>query len=384
MPVVGTPIKGQPLAGLTRHASAPAEREGALAAVLERLKHAKRPVLLPSAAVSRFGLLAKVTALLDRSRIPFALAPMDKGILDETHPGYLGVYAGVASAPAAVRQAVEEADLVLDLGGLVFEDLNTGYWSDRLGDDRLITFGADFVRVGDKLFTAATLSDMVDGLLTGAPVFDAPTLPEKKFLDLQGAAGDKIGSASFYPRLQRMLRAGDVLVAETGTASANLAKLLLPRGVSCESQTLWGAIGWATPATLGIAMADLSRRAVLVTGDGAHQLTANDIGVMGRYGIKPVIFVLNNGIYGIEDVLSERGHVYDDIAPWNYHTVPAAMGCKGWFAARVATVAELEQAIATAQTHDGACYIEVLIPEAESQPLPKAMIDQIYKTDVPR
>lgn len=384
MPVVGTPIKGRPLASVKRHASAPDELAGALAEVLDRLKQAKRPVLLPTAAIARYGLQAKVTALLDRTRIPFALSPMDKGVLDEAHPGYLGLYAGEASAPAAVRQAVEEADLILDLGGLVFEDLNTGYWSDRLGDDRLITLGASFVEAGGKLFTAATLTDMVDGLLAAAPVFDRLPQPEKTLTDLAGAPGDRLGAASFYPRLQRLLRQGDVLVIETGTASAILPKLLLPAGVSCESQTLWGSIGWATPATLGVAMADLSRRAVLVTGDGAHQLTANEIGVMGRYGIKPLIFVLNNGIYGVEDVLSERGHVYDDIAPWNYHAVPAAMGCKGWFTARVATVAELEQAIATAQAHDGGCYIEVMIPETESQPIPRAMIDRIYKAPTPR
>ena len=46
---------------------------------------------------------------------------------------------------------------------------------------------------------------------------------------------------------------------------------------------------------------------------------------MGRYGVKPVIFVLNNGIYGIEDVISERGHPYDDLASVNYHLLPAAL-----------------------------------------------------------
>ena len=62
-----------------------------------------------------------------------------------------------------------------------------------------------------------------------------------------------------------------------------------------HSQPLWGSIGWATGATLGIALADPSRRTVLFTGEGSHQMSAADIGTMGRNGLKPVIFVLNNG-----------------------------------------------------------------------------------------
>ena len=32
----------------------------------------------------------------------------------------------------------------------------------------------------------------------------------------------------------------------------------------------------------------------LITGEGSHQLTANDIGSMGRFGANVIVFVLNN------------------------------------------------------------------------------------------
>jgi indolepyruvate decarboxylase len=104
---------------------------------------------------------------------------------------------------------------------------------------------------------------------------------------------------------------------------------------------------------------------------------------MGRYGIKPVIFVINNDIYGVEDFFSERGHVYDDIARLNYHLLPEAFGCKGWLTAKVGTVAELEDILGKIEKHDGAAYIQVLIPESESQPLPAEVIDRDYKLRVP-
>jgi len=183
--------------------------------------------------------------------------------------------------------------------------------------------------------------------------------------------------------LQRILKSGDVLVVETGTCIMHTTPMVLPDGVGFQTQTLWGSIGWATPAAEGVCMANKKGRTILVTGDGSHQLTANEIGVMGRFGIKPIIFVLNNNIFGVENVLSEIGPSYDELAKWDYSKIPSAMGCDAWFATRASTVAELDAAIEKANAFDGASYIEVMIPASESQPLPLNVQNQIYKTNIP-
>ena len=36
--------------------------------------------------------------------------------------------------------------------------------------------------------------------------------------------------------------------------------------------------------------------------------------------------------------------VHNDLAPWNYHALPAALGCRGWFTAKVTTLGELDAA----------------------------------------
>src|SRR5947209_4121730 len=134
-----------------------------------------------------------------------------------------------------------------------------------------------------------------------------------------------------------------------------------PGGAEVQLQPRWGSIGWATGATLGIALADPSRRTVLFTGEGSHQMTANDIGTMGRNGLKPVIFVLNNEGYMVERALEENPDwVYNDLAPWNYRALPAALGCRGWFTTKVTTLGELDAALARASMGESASYIEVV------------------------
>ncbi|QWD62585.1 alpha-keto acid decarboxylase family protein [Polynucleobacter sp. MWH-UH25E] len=384
MPIIGNPIKGVPLAQIRRVQSDPAALNAAINFILGKVQASKNVVVLPTQFATNYGLTGALLAFLNKSNFPFATTPMDKGVISEAHPSYLGIYNGMSSAPSSVKTLVESADLVLDIGGVVFEDFNTTFWTDSLSSAKLLTIGDQFVRMGNTIFTGVTMGDALLGLterITSGPKLSNTN--SHSVMPLVGTPTDPTSSANLYPRIQRMLKSGDILVVETGTCVLHTTPMFLPDGVGFQTQTLWGSIGWATPAAEGICMANKKGRTILVTGDGSHQLTANEIGVMGRYGLKPIIFVLNNAIYGVENVLSEIGPSYDDLAKWNYAQIPAAMGCGDWFAARVATVAELDAAIEKANTFDGASYIEVMIPASESQPLPLNVQNQIYRTNIP-
>jgi indolepyruvate decarboxylase len=384
MPVIGKPVKGVPLSQIKRTHSDPAALAAAIDFVVGKMQASKNTIALPTQFVTNYGLTAALLNFLNTSKLPFATTPMDKGVLSESHPGYLGIYSGMGSSPVDLKATVEGAELVLDIGGVVFEDFNTTFWTDNIASTKLIVLGDQFVRMGSTIFTGVTLGDMLEGLTKR--VSARPNLSVKSsqpVMPIVGAATDPTSSDNFYPRLQSLLKSGDVLVVETGTCIMYTTPMLLPDGVGFQTQTLWGSIGWATPAAEGVCMANKKGRTILVTGDGSHQLTANEIGVMGRYGIKPIIFVLNNNIFGVENVLSEIGPSYDELAKWKYAQIPAAMGCDTWFAARVSTVAELDAAIKKANTYDGASYIEVMIPAAESQPIPLNVQNQIYKTNIP-
>ena len=383
-PIIGKPVKGGPLSLITRSQSDPTTLKAAIEFIVGKIQVSKNIVALPTQFASNFGALEHLKQFLNKSNIPYATTPMDKAVISEAHPNYLGIYNGMNSSPAVLKATVESADLVLDIGGVVFEDFNTTFWTDNIAQSRLLTLGDQFVRLGNTIFTGVVLSDILMGLTDRISLAPKPNDANTQLqLPLVGVPNDPTSSNNFYPRLQKMLRSGDVLVVETGTCIMYTTPMTLPDGVGFQTQTLWGSIGWATPAAEGVCMANKKGRTILVTGDGSHQLTANEIGVMGRYGIKPIIFVLNNNIFGVENVLSEIGPSYDELAKWNYSQIPSAMGCDTWFSVRVSTVGELNAAIEKANTFDGASYIEVMIPASESQPLPLAIQNQIYKTNIP-
>jgi indolepyruvate decarboxylase len=57
------------------------------------------------------------------------------------------------------------------------------------------------------------------------------------------------------------------------------------------------------------------------------------------------------------------------VASWRYSEVPPALGCNGWFTARLSTCGELDQAISAAERGDSAANIEVVTDTYAASPL---------------
>ena len=333
----------------------------AVAAITERIEAARSLAVLGAYTVSRFKLQRSLQALIETLGCPFAAMAMDKGVLSEAHPQFVGTYSGAASSPA-VREAVEGADLIIDAGGVSFNDINTSAYSSRIPPERLIIIDVDHVRIGDRVYNPVRMGDVFELLTKSLRKNFGYLAPRRETKALPGGKpSDPITAAALYPRYRDFLKPFDQIVLESGSSTSGIVPLPLPDGAEVHCQPLWGSIGWATGATLGIALADRSRRTVLFTGEGSHQMTAADVGTMARNRLKPVIFVLNNGGYMVERALEANPDwVYNDLAPWNYHALPAALGCRGWFTAKVTTLGELDAALARASTGESACYIEVV------------------------
>ncbi|MBM3857634.1 MAG: alpha-keto acid decarboxylase family protein, partial [Verrucomicrobia bacterium] len=127
--------------------SQPRELAAATKELVQRLAGAKNPIILPAFTIARYGLQKEFQQLLKLSGIPYATMLMDKGVISESRPNYLGMYRGTASE-AFVKEAVESADLILNIGGALFTDLSTGFFSHKINSEKMITLWSDFVEIG--------------------------------------------------------------------------------------------------------------------------------------------------------------------------------------------------------------------------------------------
>ena len=332
----------------------------AVAAIAEKVRGAKSIVAFPAFILSRLGLQNEAKQAIEALGCPFATTTMEKCIIDESHPQFAGVYAGAASTEKT-RQIVEDAELVLDLGGISLNDETTAGFSERLDPARFVSVGLNDVRIGQQVIANVRIVDVLGAiakLKSSLPSFKRT--PEQA-QPVNGKASDKITMDQLYPRYAAFIRPGDNVVLESGSSTLGLAPETLANDVQVHIQMLWGSIGWATGASFGIALANANRRTVLITGEGSHQLTANEIGNMGRYGAKPIIFVLNNDGYMVERALEPYPDwSYNDLAKWRYADLPRALGCADWVTARVETLGELDAAMKAARESRSGAYIEII------------------------
>jgi len=205
---------------------------------------------------------------------------MDKGVLSEAHPQFVGTYAGGASSPA-VREAVEGADLVIDAGGVSFNDINTSAYSSRIAPEKLVSIGIDHVRIGSRIYNPVRMNDVFDLLARSvrknfgysAPAQNSPGETRRQ-TERPGHRSGAVSAVSGLPEA----------VGPNRHRERQQHPRHCPASPSRRRRSAWpaplGLNRMATGATLGIALADPSRRTVLFTGEGSHQLTANDIGTI--------------------------------------------------------------------------------------------------------
>jgi indolepyruvate decarboxylase len=250
-------------------------------------------------------------------------------------------------------------------------DFNTGAFTARLDPMKTIEIGHHRTRVGSQAYPNVEMADILTDLAGRVTRRNGkPPVKPTSLGPIVGSDSDVITAEALYPRWANFLRPSDIVVAETGTCSMGLGFALMPKGATFHNQTLWGAIGWATPAAFGAAVAAPERRLVLVTGEGSHQLTAQEITQFGRRGLKPIIFVLNNSGYLIERLLCRDPKIaYNDVASWRYSEIPHALGCDDWFTARVTTCGEFDEALRRAGQDGGAAYIEVVTDTFAASPM---------------
>jgi indolepyruvate decarboxylase len=354
-------------------ASDPDALAAAADAVVAALNTAPQACALAGQLIDRLGVGAVAVNFIEATQLPFATMFADKTVLDESHPNYLGMYDGrLMDEP--VREYVETCDLVIAIGAMP-TDFNTGAFTAHLDRERTIDIGLHRTRLGTRVFQDVQLADLLREVI-GRPVNSrtSPDVTPDTIGEVTGTGATPITADTLYPRWANFIAPDDIVIAETGTVSMGLAFAHFPAGARFYNQTLWGAIGWATPAALGAAVAAPDRRVVLFTGEGSHQLTAQEISQFHRLGLRPIIFVLNNNGYLIERLLcTDPTAPYNDVAPWNYTELPHAFGCDGWYTARVTTLAELDTAMTAAGGNQRAAYIEVVTGPYEAPPLPRRL-----------
>ncbi|EAN2128384.1 alpha-keto acid decarboxylase family protein [Salmonella enterica] len=327
------------------------------------LMNSRRIALLADFLAGRFGLRPLLQRWMAETPIAHATLLMGKGLFDEQHPNFVGTYSAGASSKE-VRQAIEDADRVICVGTRFVDTLTAGF-TQQLPAERTLEIQPYASRIGETWFNlpmAQAVSTLRELCLECA--FAPP--PTRSAGQPVRIDKGELTQESFWQTLQQYLKPGDIILVDQGTAAFGAAALSLPDGAEVVVQPLWGSIGYSLPAAFGAQTACPDRRVILIIGDGAAQLTIQEMGSMLRDGQAPVILLLNNDGYTVERAIHGAAQRYNDIASWNWTQIPpalnAAQQAEYWRVTQAIQLAEVLERLARPQRLS---FIEVMLPKAD-------------------
>jgi indolepyruvate decarboxylase len=268
---------------------------------------------------------------------------------------------------------VREADLVIALGTQL-TDVNLGAAKPQVSRDRSVWAADRRVDISYHQYSDVSLRDFVGALGKRK----LPRFREKVTYhdNLKGAARKRsprkraLGVTEMLVELNRFLAThpGYLVVAESGDMLFGGIELRLRGGLYC-AQGYYASMGFGLPAAMG-AQIGTGRRPIVLSGDGAFQMTGIEVSHAPKYGLSPIVVVVNNGGWGIFRPVSPRQDLLE-IPNWPYAELAQSWGGVGFVAE---TPSELREALRAAHQASEFVIIEARVPPDDLSPISRRYI----------
>jgi TPP-dependent 2-oxoacid decarboxylase len=323
----------------------------------------------------RIGAAPALRRLLAAGQLTHATSLWGKSLVDESNDRYVGIYAGAASDPA-VRAAIEDCAALI-IAGVQFTDLNSGFFSQKIERRRTIELAPAIASVGAAQFAPVAMADALERLteivtgLTPGVAITAPETAKPQTPPAVSAADESLSQTELWSAVARFLTPGDIVVADQGTSFYGMGNQRLPEGVLFLGQPLWASIGYSLPALLGACIGHPERHGVLLVGDGAAQMTVQELSTLAREQISATVILVDNDGYTVERAIHGPQERYNDIARWDWGALMTALapGKPDVLTRRAVTVGELAGALADARGVRRLTLIEAVVPRMDVPPL---------------
>jgi TPP-dependent 2-oxoacid decarboxylase len=357
-------------AGSQSEASNPDTLAEALKEAVDLINAAQQPVILADVEMHRFGLEGELLQLAEMTNIPVAETMLGKSLINERHPNNLGLYAG-ALGSEFTRRYVESSDCLILLG-VFLTDLNLGLFTAHLDPKHSIYATSEKTSIQFHNYDEIRLQDFVKGLIRSdirRRELNLPTSSQHPSA-FTPALNQPITIARLFEQLNSFLSDDIIVIADVGDALFAGLSLFIHGKTRFLSPAYYASVGFAVPASLGAQMAEPNARPLVLVGDGAFQMTGMELSTIARYGLNPIVIVLNNKGYGTERPMLDGA--FNDLLNWHYSHIPEVLGMGRGY--DVHTEEELTAALLSSRKHlDSFCILDIHLDPHDMSPALKRL-----------
>ncbi len=355
----------------------PAPSTQDMSSLATALSTSSKPLLLIGGSGWSSVTSERIKCFCEANRVPVAVSFRCQDYLDNEHPHYIG-HVGIGIDPN-LAQRVRQSDLLMVLGPRLGEMTTSGYSLLRPPQTEmpLIHIHASAEELGrvyhPSLAINAGAASAAAGLV-GLGTVPRPVDPDwlsaarTDFEDYcQGLASPGPVQLRDIVKLLRNTLAEDAIITNgAGNYAIWLHRFFAYRQYRTQLAPTCGSMGYGLPAAVAAAELYPERQVVCFAGDGCFMMSCQEFSTAVQYGLKLVVILINNGMYGTIRMHQERQYpsrvVGTDLINPDFAAMARAMGGFG------ETVTETEQfaeIFTRAQSYSGPALIEVKIdPEA--------------------
>jgi acetolactate synthase-1/2/3 large subunit len=274
----------------------------------EAILAAKHPLLMIGAAANRKTSSRMLREFVDKTGIPFFTTQMGKGVIDETHPLWLGNAA--LSDGDFVHRAIEQADCIINVGHDVIEKppffmrrgLRKVIHVNYLGAEVDTVYFPQVEVIGDIANTIWRLCQTIDG----QPHWDFSYCDTvRRHLDAHLAEGTDDARWPIYPQrlvadVRKVMPQDGILCLDNG-----MYKIWFARNYRCrQPNTLLldnalATMGAGLPSAIGAKIVHPERKVVAVAGDGGFMMNSQEIETAVRLKLNLTVLLLRDNAYGM-------------------------------------------------------------------------------------
>ncbi|SEG99242.1 acetolactate synthase-1/2/3 large subunit [Nonomuraea solani] len=334
----------------------PARVEEIASVLADAIRRHRRVVVLAGFGAVRSGAGPQIKHLVERFQIPLLTTLDGKGIMSETHPLALGVFAD--SGHTSAWKAFREADVVLCVGNSLNQHATFDYREDLFDGKVLIhvniwetefhkAYEPDHALLSDARPAVAALAEALERKVGPVPAADVAGKDYERRHIIHLTRG--IHPGMLAQAIGRMLPEGAVLLADAGAHLAWLGYYVdVEEGQNFRKAGSFGPMAGHVNGALGVKLAQPGRTVVVGCGDGCYSLSGFELMTAVEHDI-PVIWVIFDDqefklikLYQISAYL-ESGLV--EFENPDFAAYARACGADGY---RVETIAEFEDAFRAA------------------------------------
>lgn len=286
----------------------PVADDKAIRRAVEAISESKRPILMVGAGANRKLSSKMLREFVEKFGIPFFTTQMGKGVLDETHPLWLGNAA--LSDGDFVHRAIEHADCIINVGHDVIE--KPPFFM-RAGKRTVIHVNYLTAEVDTVYFPQIeVVGDIANAIwrfnemLSKQPHWDFSYDDNvRKHLDAHLAKGADDARFPIYPvrmvaDVRKVMPDDGILCLDNG-----MYKLWYARYYRCTKPNTMlldnalATMGAGLPSAIAAKIVYPNRKVMAIAGDGGFMMNSQEIETAVRLKLDLVILLIHDDAYGM-------------------------------------------------------------------------------------